>query len=73
MKIGHFVLFAGFISLFFGASALPIMPKSFSLGSTLGILGVALILYGLITVYFGKKSLQTDILRKTNPILESYT
>jgi hypothetical protein len=73
MKIGHIVLFVGFTTMFFGISALPIMPKSFSLGSTLGGMGVGLILYGLITLYFGKKSLHDVTIKKTNPVLESYT
>ena len=72
MRIGHIVLFTGFTTMFFGISALPIMPKSFSLGSTLGGMGVGLILYGLITLYFGKKSFSRIENKRINPILESY-
>ena len=72
MKIGHFVLFAGFVVLFLGISALPIMPKSIKLGTDLGLAGIMMMAYGLITLYFGKKSITLSTEERSNPVLDSW-
>jgi len=72
MKLAKFVLLAGFVVIVLGFSALPIMPRSISLGRDLGIVGVILIVYGLITIRQGRKTYAKEYGEKSNPILESY-